>query len=70
MLTPSAQNPDFTTLAVRNPTNGVTDSFTLSEGGGTAYLRWARLRRRIRVTVRSGGATPPATVRMTVIRRK
>ena len=58
-------------LAVRNPTNGVANAFTLAEGGSAAYLR-------MRVTsgafaglrTTSGGGAPAATVRMLVIRRK
>lgn len=58
-------------LAVRNPANGVADSFTLAEGGGTAYLRMGVSAGAFAgVTVRSGGANPPATIRMTVIRRE
>jgi hypothetical protein len=58
-------------LAVRNPANGVADNVTLAEGGGTAYLRMGVSAGAFAgVTVRSAGATPPATVRMTVIRRE
>lgn len=56
-------------LAVRNPSNGVADTFTLSTGGAAAYVRMGVPAAAFAgVTVRSGGATPPSTVRMTVIR--
>ncbi|HEX8906298.1 MAG TPA: hypothetical protein VF771_15725, partial [Longimicrobiaceae bacterium] len=58
-------------LAVRNPGNGVADSFTLSDGGAAAYLRmkvsasgFAGLR------TLSGGVAPGSTVRMLIIRRQ
>jgi hypothetical protein len=58
-------------LAVRNPSSGVTDTFTLSSGGGAAYVRMGVPASAFAgVTVRSGGVAPPSTVRMTVIRRK
>lgn len=58
-------------LAVRNPSNGVADTFTLSNGGAAAYLRMGvPVSGFAGVTVTSGGSTPSATVRMTVIRRK
>lgn len=58
-------------LAVRNPANGVADSFTLADGGGAAYLRLGVPANAFAgVRTLSGGVAPPATVRMLVIRRK
>ena len=58
-------------LAVRNPANGVTDSFTLASGGASAYVRMGIPAGAFAgVTVLSGGSTPPATVRVVVIRRE
>jgi hypothetical protein len=58
-------------LAVRDPANGVTDTFSLADYGGAAYLRMGVSAGAFAgVTVRSAGAAPPATVRMTVIRRE
>ena len=58
-------------LAVRNPSNGVTESFTLSNGGASAYVRMGVPASAFAgVTVLSGGSTPPATVRVAVIRRE
>jgi len=58
-------------LAVRNPANGVADPFTLSEGGGAAYVRVGVASGAfVGLATRSGGVAPPATVRMLVIRRK
>ncbi|HEU0051861.1 MAG TPA: hypothetical protein VFQ39_01745, partial [Longimicrobium sp.] len=58
-------------LAVRDPSNGVADAFSLAEGGAAAYARvgvspgaFAGVR------ILSGGVTPPSTVRVTVIRRE
>lgn len=56
---------------MRDPANGVADTFTLEDGGAAAYLRmgvsgggFAGL------TVLAGSATPPSTVRVAVIRRE
>ncbi|HEX6746608.1 MAG TPA: Ig-like domain-containing protein [Longimicrobium sp.] len=58
-------------LAVRNPSNGVADAFSLTDSGAAAYLRvgvassaFAGLK------TLSGGLAPASTVRMLVIRRK
>ena len=57
-------------LAVRDPANGVADTFTLAEGGA-AYVRLGVSPGAFAgVTLRSGGAAPPSTVRVTVIRRE
>jgi Bacterial Ig-like domain (group 2) len=58
-------------LAVRDPANGVADSFTLVEGGAAAYLRMGVSPGAFAgVTVLSGGAAPASTVRLAVIRRE
>jgi hypothetical protein len=58
-------------LVPRNPANGVAESFTLSNGGGAAYLRMRVATSAFAgLTVRSGGATPPSTVRLAIIRRQ
>lgn len=63
--------PDGYPLAVRNPANGVTDGYAITSGGGAAYHRVgvpANAFAGIRLL--SGGATPPATVRVALFRRK
>ncbi|HEU4884597.1 MAG TPA: Ig-like domain-containing protein [Longimicrobium sp.] len=58
-------------LAPRDPGNGVTDSFVLIPGGGTAYLRMGVSAGAFAgVAVQSGGVAPPSTIRLVVIRRK
>lgn len=58
-------------LAVRDPSNGVTDSFTLASGGAAAYARMGVPAGGFAgVTVLSGGVTPASTVRVIVIRRE
>jgi hypothetical protein len=58
-------------LAVRSPTNGVTDSFTLAGGGAAVYARVGVPAGAFAgVTVRSGSDAPGATVRVAVVRRK
>ena len=58
-------------LAPRDPANGVADTFTLAEGGATAYLRMGVAPGGFAgVSVLSGGVAPVSTVRMLVIRRK
>lgn len=58
-------------LDVRNPANGVTDSFVLVPGGGTAYVRMGVSTGAFAgVTVRSGSVAPPSTIRLVVIRRE
>ncbi|HEX6911005.1 MAG TPA: Ig-like domain-containing protein [Longimicrobium sp.] len=58
-------------LAVRDPGNGVTDSFTLASGGAAAYARMGVPAGGFAsVTVLSGGVAPASTVRVIVIRRE
>ncbi|HEX2079554.1 MAG TPA: Ig-like domain-containing protein [Longimicrobium sp.] len=58
-------------LVPGNLTNGVAESVTLSNGGAAAYLRLRVVSSAFAgITVHSGGATPPATVRLAVIRRQ
>ena len=57
-------------LAVHDPPNGAAESFTLAAGGGSAYLRMAVPALGFAgVSVRSGGAAPPGTVKVTIIPR-
>jgi hypothetical protein len=58
-------------LVPRDPANGVAESLVLSNGGAAAYLRMRVANDAFAgLTVRSGGATPPSTVRLAVIRRQ
>ncbi|HET7233339.1 MAG TPA: Ig-like domain-containing protein [Longimicrobium sp.] len=58
-------------LAVRNPANGVADSFTLPAAGAAAYLRMGVSPGAFAgLATRSGGVAPTASIRMLVIRRK
>jgi hypothetical protein len=56
---------------VRDPANGVAESFTLTGGGGSAYVRMGVASSAFAgVTVKSGGVAPPAAIKVAVIRRK
>ncbi|HKP76018.1 MAG TPA: Ig-like domain-containing protein [Longimicrobiaceae bacterium] len=58
-------------LAVRNPSNGVGDTFTLANGGAAAYLRMGVSSGAFAgVTVLSSGVPPGSTVRVAVVRRE
>jgi len=58
-------------LAVRDPADGVAESFTLAGGGGSAYVRIGVAASGFAgVAVQSGGVGVPSTVQLAVIRRK
>lgn len=58
-------------LAALDLTNGVAESVTLGNGGAAAYLRTRVANDAFAgITVRSGGAAPPSSVRLAVIRRQ
>ena len=58
-------------LAVRDPSSGVADAFTLTSGGAAAYLRLGVGSGAFAaVTLLSGGVAPPTTTRVAVIRRE
>ncbi|MFL5381007.1 MAG: Ig-like domain-containing protein [Longimicrobiaceae bacterium] len=58
-------------LAVRNPANGVGDTFTLANGGAAAYLRMGVSSGAFAgVSVLSGGVAPGSTVKIAVVRRE
>ena len=55
----------------RNPANGVAENFVLIPGGGSAYVRMGVSTGAFAgVTVLSGSAAPPSTIRLVVIRRE
>jgi hypothetical protein len=58
-------------LLPRDPANGVADHFTLASGGAAAFLGMGvEANQTATVTLSSGGAAPPSTVRLAVVRRK
>lgn len=58
-------------LDVLDPANGVAATFSLSGGGSAAYGRMGVAAGAFAgVTLRSGGVSPPSTVRLAVIRRE
>jgi hypothetical protein len=66
----SDQVADDYPLATRNPFADVPDTFTLATGGGAAYLRMGVAANATGiVSIRSGGAAPPSTVRVAIIRQ-